>query len=79
MDSSLNEFSMDFFSLKDKVAIVTGGNTGLGQGYAIALAKAGADLYIPTYDTDWDDTRKAIEAEGRKVEFLQVDLTKKKA
>ncbi|EDS77397.1 2-dehydro-3-deoxy-D-gluconate 5-dehydrogenase KduD [Clostridium massiliodielmoense] len=79
MDSSLNEFSMDFFSLKDKVAIVTGGNTGLGQGYAIALAKAGADLYIPTYDTDWNDTRKAIEAEGRKVEFLQVDLTKKES
>ncbi|AEB75448.1 2-deoxy-D-gluconate 3-dehydrogenase [Clostridium botulinum] len=68
---------MDFFSLKDKVVIVTGGNTGLGQGYSVALAKAGADLYIPTYDTDWDDTRKAIEAEGRKVEFIQVDLTKR--
>ena len=27
----LNNFSMDFFSLKGKVAIVTGGNTGLGQ------------------------------------------------
>ncbi|KEH99083.1 2-dehydro-3-deoxy-D-gluconate 5-dehydrogenase KduD [Clostridium botulinum] len=77
MDCSLNEFSMDFFSLKDKVVIVTGGNTGLGQGYSVALAKAGADLYIPTYDTDWDDTRKAIEAEGRKVEFIQVDLTKR--
>ncbi|KGM93812.1 2-deoxy-D-gluconate 3-dehydrogenase [Clostridium botulinum] len=68
---------MDFFSLKDKVVIVTGGNTGLGQGYSVALAKAGADLYIPTYDTDWDDTRKAIEAEGRKVQFIQVDLTKR--
>ncbi|KEI03173.1 2-dehydro-3-deoxy-D-gluconate 5-dehydrogenase KduD [Clostridium botulinum] len=77
MDCSLNEFSMDFFSLKDKVVIVTGGNTGLGQGYSVALAKAGADLYIPTYDTDWDDTRKAIEAEGRKVQFIQVDLTKR--
>ncbi|AYF53371.1 2-deoxy-D-gluconate 3-dehydrogenase [Clostridium novyi] len=77
MDCSLNEFSMDFFSLKNKVVIVTGGNTGLGQGYSVALAKAGADLYIPTYDTDWDDTRKAIEAEGRKVQFIQVDLTKR--
>ena len=77
MDCSLNEFSMDFFSLKDKVVIVTGENTGLGQGYSVALAKAGADLYIPTYDTHWDDTRKAIEAEGRKVQFIQVDLTKR--
>ncbi|MES3898004.1 hypothetical protein AADP80_24585, partial [Escherichia coli] len=28
---SLNAFSMDFFSLKGKTAIVTGGNSGLGQ------------------------------------------------
>lgn len=71
----IQDFSMDFFSLKDKVAIVTGGNTGLGQGYAVALAKAGADLYIPTYDNNWDETRQIIEKEGRKVSFIQVDLT----
>lgn len=38
---SLNAFSMDFFSLKGKTAIVTGGNSGLGQAFAMALAKAG--------------------------------------
>lgn len=75
--SELNEFSMDFFSLKGKVAIVTGGNTGLGQGYVVALAKAGADLFVPTYDTNWEETRKLVEAEGRKVVFCQVDLTKR--
>ena len=53
----LNEFSMDFFSLKGKVAIVTGGNTGLGQGYVVAFAKAGADLFVVTYDRDWEETR----------------------
>ena len=37
---SLNAFSMDFFSLKGKTAIVTGGNSGLGQAFAMALAKA---------------------------------------
>ena len=37
----LNSFNMDFFSLKGKVAIVTGGNTGLGQAYVVALAKQG--------------------------------------
>jgi len=77
MSNNLNEFSMDFFSLKGKVAVVTGGNTGIGQGYAVALAKAGADLFITTYDTNWDETRALIEAEGRKVGFFQADLAKR--
>ncbi|MGL4773316.1 MAG: 2-dehydro-3-deoxy-D-gluconate 5-dehydrogenase KduD [Clostridium sp.] len=72
----LENFNMNFFRLDGKVAIVTGGNTGLGQGYAVALAKAGADLVIPTYDTNWDETRELIEKEGRKVVFVQADLTK---
>ena len=71
----LNNFNMDFFSLKGKVAIVTGGNTGLGQAYVVALAKAGADLFVVTYDRAWDETRAMVEAEGRKVEFFQADLT----
>ncbi|MBC5995346.1 2-dehydro-3-deoxy-D-gluconate 5-dehydrogenase KduD [Romboutsia ilealis] len=76
--SNLQEFSMNFFNLNEKVAIVTGGNTGIGQGYAVGLAKAGADLVVATYDTNWDETRKMIEAEGRKVVFVQADLTKAK-
>ena len=71
----LNNFSMDFFSLKGKVAIVTGGNTGLGQAYVVALAKAGADLFVVTYDRTWDETRAMVEAEGRRIEFFQADLT----
>ncbi|SHI50519.1 2-deoxy-D-gluconate 3-dehydrogenase, partial [Clostridium cavendishii DSM 21758] len=67
----------DFFSLKGKVAVVTGGNTGLGQGYVVALAKAGADLFVPTYDRNWDETRELVEKEGRKIVFHQADLTKK--
>lgn len=42
---SLQDFSMDMFKTKGKVAIVNGGNTGLGQGYVVTLAKAGADLF----------------------------------
>lgn len=71
----LDEFSMSFFSLKGKTAIVTGGNTGLGQGYVVALAKAGADLFVVTYDKDWDSTREMVEKEGVKIEFFQADLT----
>jgi 2-deoxy-D-gluconate 3-dehydrogenase len=77
MSNILDQFSMDFFRLDGKVAIVTGGNTGLGQGYAVALAKAGADLVIATHNTDWEETRELIEKEGRKVVFIQADLTKK--
>ena len=73
----LKDFSMDFFRLDGKVAIVTGGNTGLGQGYVVALAKAGADLFVTTHNADWKETRELVESEGRKIEFIQVDLTKK--
>lgn len=76
MSNVLEQFSMDFFSLKGKVAIVTGGNTGLGQGYAVALAKAGADLVISAFNSSWDETRELIEKQGRKVVFVQGDLTK---
>lgn len=77
MANFLNEFSMDFFRLDGKVAIVTGGNTGLGQAYAAALAKAGADLVITTHGTNWSETKELIENIGRKVVFVQADLTKK--
>ncbi|WP_117161850.1 2-dehydro-3-deoxy-D-gluconate 5-dehydrogenase KduD [Paraliobacillus sp. X-1268] len=72
---TLENFSLDFFSLTGKVAIVTGGNTGLGQGYAVALAKAGADLFVVTYGTDWDETKELIEETGQKVTFYQADLS----
>nr|WP_312290664.1 2-dehydro-3-deoxy-D-gluconate 5-dehydrogenase KduD [Clostridium chromiireducens] len=77
MSNILDQFSMDFFRLDGKVAIVTGGNTGLGQAYAVALAKAGADIVVPAHNKAWDETRELIEKEGRRVVFIQADLTKK--
>ena len=41
---NIEDFSLNLFSLKGKNAIVTGGNSGLGQGFATALAKAGANI-----------------------------------
>jgi 2-deoxy-D-gluconate 3-dehydrogenase len=70
----IQQFSMDMFSLKGKVAIVTGANSGLGMGYAAAFAKAGADLFIPHYTDDVSDVKKLVEDAGRRVEFLQGDL-----
>ncbi|MBD7910746.1 MULTISPECIES: 2-dehydro-3-deoxy-D-gluconate 5-dehydrogenase KduD [Clostridium] len=75
MSNALEQFSMNFFSLKGRVAIVTGGSTGLGQAYAVALAKAGADLVISAYSSSWDETKELIEREGRKVVFVQGNLT----
>lgn len=75
-EEALDQFKMNLFSLEDKVAIVTGGNTGLGQGYAVALAEAGADIFIPTYGkAEWEETRAMIEKRGRRVEFMDIDLT----
>ena len=75
--SELAKFSMDFFSLNGKTAFITGANTGLGQGYAVALAKAGADIFIVTYDKEWEETEKLITEAGSKVKFFQADLSKR--
>lgn len=77
MLNCLKKFSMDCFRLDGKVAIVTDGNSRLGKAYAVALARAGANLIIQTYDTNWDETRKLIEKEGGEVIFVKTDLTKK--
>ena len=76
---SLNAFSMDFFSLKGKTAIVTGGNSGLGQAFAMALAKAGANIFIPSFVKDNGETKEMIEKQGVEVDFMQVDITAKGA
>jgi len=57
----ITDFSMDYFSLKGKNAIVTGGNTGLGQAFALALAKAGANIFIPSITEDGDSTRERVD------------------
>jgi NAD(P)-dependent dehydrogenase (short-subunit alcohol dehydrogenase family) len=70
------DFTMEFFSLKGKNAIVTGGNTGLGQSFALALAKAGANLLIPSILDDDGTTKDLIEAQGVGYEFMMIDITK---
>ncbi|MDR3304869.1 MAG: SDR family oxidoreductase [Clostridiales Family XIII bacterium] len=75
MQQSIKDFSMDFFSLKGKAAIVTGGNTNLGMAYCVAYAKAGADIFVPHFTEDVSEVKEAVEAEGRRIEFLRGDLT----
>ena len=75
----IQDFTMDFFSLKGKNAIVTGGNTGLGQAFACALAKAGANLFVPGILDDDGSTKDLIEAEGVRYEFMKIDITREGA
>jgi NAD(P)-dependent dehydrogenase (short-subunit alcohol dehydrogenase family) len=71
----ITDFAMEFFSLGGKNAIVTGGNTGLGQAFALALAKAGANVFVPSIVDDDGSTREMIAAEGVRYEFVKADLT----
>lgn len=66
---------MSLFDLTGKVAIVTGCNTGLGQGMAIALAKAGAKIVGVNRETP-EETKQAIEAFGGTFVNFPADLFK---
>jgi NAD(P)-dependent dehydrogenase (short-subunit alcohol dehydrogenase family) len=71
----ISEFGLNFFSLAGKNAIVTGGNTGLGQSFALALAKGGANVFVPSLADDDGTTRSLIESAGVRYEFMQADIT----
>ena len=77
MSNPMDKFNMDWFRLDGKVAMVTGANQGLGMAYAVAFAKAGADLFIPHFTEDVSEIKALIEKEGRQVHFLRGDLTDK--
>lgn len=63
------------FSVEGKVAIVTGCRTGLGQGMALALAEAGADIVGVDY-IEMNDTKEKVEALGKKFLAIQANLMK---
>ena len=64
--------------LKDKVAIITGGDSGLGRACAIAYIKEGAKVVIVYYNEDKDayDTKEYIESLGGECLLLKGDITK---
>jgi 2-deoxy-D-gluconate 3-dehydrogenase len=71
------DFNMDFFSLKGKNAIVTGGNSGLGQAFSVALAKAGANVMAVSIMDDKGETQKWVEECGSAYQYLHCDITAK--
>ena len=62
------------FDLTGRTAMVTGANTGIGQGIALALAKAGADLALVGRSAA-TETQALVEAEGRKAIQVKADLS----
>jgi NAD(P)-dependent dehydrogenase (short-subunit alcohol dehydrogenase family) len=66
---------MGSFDLTGKVALVTGGNSGLGLGMAMALAENGADIAIWGTNVDKNDRAAAeLSATGRRVLALRCDV-----
>jgi NAD(P)-dependent dehydrogenase (short-subunit alcohol dehydrogenase family) len=64
--------------LQDKAALITGGDSGIGRAVAVLYAREGADValvYLPEEQRDADETRRAVEAEGRKALLLPGDVT----
>ena len=64
--------------LKDKVALVTGADSGIGRAVALAYAREGADIVIAYLDEhdDAKETKRVVEAAGRKALLVAADLAK---
>ncbi|HVY12856.1 MAG TPA: SDR family oxidoreductase [Alphaproteobacteria bacterium] len=66
--------------LQDKVAIITGGDSGFGRAVAVLYAREGADIaivYLNEHE-DAEETKKAVEAEGRRCILIPGDVSDSK-
>jgi NAD(P)-dependent dehydrogenase (short-subunit alcohol dehydrogenase family) len=64
--------------LKGKVALITGGDSGIGRAVAVLFAREGADVaftFLKEEKVDAEETRSAIEEEGRKAFAISGDVT----
>ena len=63
--------------LKEKVALITGGDAGIGRAVAVLFAREGADVaftFLKEEKQDAEETKRAVEAEGRKAYPLSGDV-----
>ena len=67
--------------LKDLVAVITGGDSGIGQAAALAFAKEGANIVIAYYseNEDANDTVNMVQSVGRKCIAVKCDLKKEES
>ena len=64
----------NLFDLSGRVAVVTGANTGIGQGIAVALAEAGADVALVGRSAA-DETAELVRRAGRRAALVPADLS----
>src|SRR3954452_3249498 len=67
--------------LKNKVAIITGGDSGIGRSVAVLFAREGADIgitYLGAEQRDAEATKKAVEKEGRRCLLIPGDVRDRK-
>ena len=63
--------------LRDKVALITGGDSGIGRAVAVLYAREGADIaivFLPEEQKDAQETAKAVEAEGQRCVLIPGDV-----
>ena len=67
--------------LRDKVALITGGDSGIGRAVAVLYAREGADVAISFLSRERSDalvTRRAVEAAGRRCLLIPGDVTNRR-
>jgi 2-deoxy-D-gluconate 3-dehydrogenase len=71
---------MELFSLTDRVALVTGGNGGIGLGMAEGFARAGAHVVLSGRDKAKADSALAsLRTHGAEAHFVEADVTDENA